>query len=61
MTTKRTSPSIDPIDYPGTQDWIEFHDEIERKREADIEAAIAAFEDGDIDHNFHININSVHR
>ena len=59
--TKHPSPSIDPIDYPSTEDWEIFHEEIERRRQADMEAAIQAIECGDIDHNFHINVTSIYR
>ena len=49
---KHPSPSTDPADYPSTQDWMDLHEEIERRRIADMNAAIEAIECGDIDHDF---------
>ena len=38
-----SSPSIDPIDYPGTEDYLDYIEELERRsyyaREAMMEAA----------------------
>ena len=51
--TKHPSPPTDPEYYPSTQDWMDLHDEIERRRQADMEATIQAIECGDL--NYDIN------